>query len=840
MYRNIVLLLVSLLWLTVKLNGQEVVISVENQPLNTVLTGLIDNYNASISFNDKALSAYRITLSGEFPNVEKAIGALLTNLPLQYELQGDVLVIFPAKVPIPEKRKWLISGKVSEQGSGELLPYSHVMVNDVGMVTDQTGSFSYSSETDSIFKVHVSYLGYFMFDTLINGNARFSVSLMSSSFGLSEVVIENKSVERAGQYGQKPGLIKLNHRIAGFLPGYGDNSVFNLLRLQPGILASGEQTNELIIWGSYEGQSKVVFDGMTIYGLKNFNDNISSFNPLIAKDIEINKGGYDVTLGERVGGIVNVTGKLGNIRQASFEFVVNNMTINSLLEIPIAKKGSLILAFRHTYYDLYNPDDLSFLVRRNSDADSTNDLELNIQPDYKFRDINIKYSTRLGKNDDLFYVSFYGASDKFGYNIDETFAHYQMLKETREENAQSGGAIFYGKQWSGRSRTNFTVSYSSLRSQFYNNLQVIFPQISKVNQVANKHTDNQLTEFSTKADNIFRIGSTQSLETGVEIISNRVELKEDTFAVNYLNMQNNSPRLNVYAQDVISLGSWAILKPGLRLTYAHLPHKLFADPRISLSVSANQKWKINLAWGIYHQFIAQSSVLDAAGNYKYLWTVCDNLEVPVLSAQHYVVGTSYHASGFTASLDGYYKTVNGLTRYIQSNVYNIQDVFTGKGRSYGMDLVLKHEFRQHAFWIAYSLSRTEELFTYFLDGDYRRAPQDQTHEIKLAGSLNFDPFFFSADYVYGSGFPDYLYDRQNNGETTDVPKTYSRLDVSAVYKFLNRRLKGEVGISILNVLNRENFKLESFERIPAGQTSGINVYAEAIPFTPTLFLKLYL
>ena len=53
----------------------------------------------------------------------------------------------------------------------------------------------------------------------------------------------------------------------------------NLLRLQPGILASGEQTNDLIIWGSYEGHSQVLFDNFTIYGLKNFNDNISAFNP---------------------------------------------------------------------------------------------------------------------------------------------------------------------------------------------------------------------------------------------------------------------------------------------------------------------------------------------------------------------------------------------------------------------------------------------------------------------------------------------------------------------------------------------------------------------------------
>ena len=60
----------------------------------------------------------------------------------------------------------------------------------------------------------------------------------------------------------------------------------------PGILASGESTNDLVIWGSYAGHSQVLFDGFTIFGLKNFNDNISSFNPLMAKDIEVMKGGF--------------------------------------------------------------------------------------------------------------------------------------------------------------------------------------------------------------------------------------------------------------------------------------------------------------------------------------------------------------------------------------------------------------------------------------------------------------------------------------------------------------------------------------------------------------------
>ena len=819
--------------------AQEIVVSANDQPLNLVLAQLIKENNVSISFNDSGLSNFQVTANSRFKSLEEAISFLISDLPLAYEIRGEVLVIFPKKSEKRQK-KWTLSGRVIEQGSAEPLPYSNLMIDNRGTITDMMGNFSVSSETDSIFSIKISHLGYYILDTIVTGSSPMNFELVPSSFGLSEVVIENSRVDRSGQYGQNAGLIKLNHRAAGFLPGYGDNSVFNLLRLQPGILAAGEQTNELIIWGSYEGHSKVVFDGFTIYGLKNFNDNISSFNPLMAKDIEVYKGGWDVKMGERVGGIVNITGKLGNINKTSFEFVANNMTLNALIEVPIAKKGSLILAFRHTYYDLYDPSDLSVLVKRNNDADTTNDANVVIKPDYKFRDINVKYATRLGKHDDLFYVSFYGGIDNFSYHIDEIFRTYQLLKNTKEENSQSGGSVYYGKKWSAMARSHFSFSYSSLRSKFSNDFKLVFPQISKVNQIENKNTDNRLTEVSVKVDNSFNLGSWHTLETGAEIISNRVALVEDTFGVNYLNMQNKSPRINLYGQDVIMLGNQVIVKPGLRLTYANLVRKPYVDPRLSVTYVASKKWRINLAWGKYHQFITRSSVLDEQGNYKYLWTVCDNLEVPVLSAEHYVAGTSFNLSGFTFSMEAYFKNTNGLTRFIRSEAHDIQDIFSGRSQSYGVDVMLKQDVQLHSFWVSYSLSKTEELFTYFLNGKYRRAPQDQCHELKLAGSLNFDPFFFSADYVYGSGFPDFVYSQQTGSESTTYHKTYSRLDVSVVYKFLNRKLKGEAGLSVLNVLNRQNFKLENFERIPAGQTSTINIYAEAIPFTPTLFLKIYL
>lgn len=835
MHKIVITFFILITALSGKLLGQEIVVHATNQPLNKVLTQLITDYNANISFNDKALSEYKININSGFETMEETVLALINNLPLDYELSGEVIIIFQKKKS-KKKKKWSISGRIIEKGSSEPLPFSHVIINNYGTITDLMGNFSFSSEIDSSFNLKLSHIGYYILDTLVEGNQDLLFHLSPAIVGLSEVVINNSLVQKSNQYGTQAGLIKLNHRIAAFLPGYGDNSVFNLLRLQAGILASGEQTNELIIWGSYEGHSKVIFDGFTIYGLKKFNDNISSFNPLMAKDIEIYKGGYDAKMGDRVGGIVNITGKLGNIKKTSFEIVINNMTLNGMIEIPIAKKGSLILAFRHTYYELYNNNDLASLLKRNTDVDSSNDIDLSIQPEYKFRDLNIKYSTRLGKKNDLFYVSFYGGIDNFSYKIDETFRKYQLLKNTSEENSQSGASVFYGRKWSARSRSNFSFSYSSIRSKYSDNFRLIFPLLSQTDQVEDKFTDNLLNESSLKVDNIFDINSKNNLKTGAELISNRVELVEDTFNINYLNLQKKLPRLNLYAQDEVRLGSKLSFKAGLRFSHAFTLKEMYLDPRLSMSYFPNKKFKFNIAWGIYHQFISLNSVLDGTGNYKYLWTVADNENVPVLSANHFVFGSTFSASGFIVNIDAYYKQTFGLTRFVRSVKYNIEDIFNGKGRSYGLDFTIKKDLHSHSFWISYSLSKTEELFEYFLNGKFRLAPQDQRHEIKLAGLLNFDPFFVSADYVYGSGFPDFIY---NQLQSTSSRHNYSRLDISFIYKFLNRKLNGEVGISILNVLNQENIKLANFERIPTNQTSTINIYAEAIPFTPTLFLKFY-
>ncbi len=830
------LLFIPLLFFATLLKAQTITVNCDNEPLNKVFVTLRNQYNIRFSYDDRLLSQYKTTVHQTFPDARRAVRFLISPFPLGMEVNEDVFVIYPVQPreqPKKEEKTCRISGYILERKSNEPLPYSHIIINGTPMVSDVTGYFSGPLRNDSLFHIKASHLGYYILDTTLVACEKINLYLTPGTVRLKQVEIKAHFIDYRSQIGMEPGLIKLNSKIAAHLPGFGDNSVFNLLRLQPGILASGEQTNDLIIWGSYSGQTKVQFDGFTVYGLKNFNDNISSFNPLMAKDIEILKGGYDARYGERVGGIVNITGKNGNTRNFSFTFNVNNMTVNTLAEIPVGKRSSLVIALRHTYFNLYNPTD--FTKQTTDSAGNQSSIDIHVVPDYVFRDLNLKYSGTT-ESGDLYYVSLYSGDDRFKYNIDQQIRYRQIKKETSDRNRQFGGSFFYAKKWKNGWTEHFTLSSSSLTENYYDHYAVEKLWDNTTDTLNWESEENRLTEVHLRTDLTSPLTLSHTLEWGGGIIGNRSNLVSDTFAVQSAAVSMNGARLYLYLQDKIKAGKHLTFRVGGRLNYAVNLKKHYPEPRLSAVYNINPYWRITFGTGVYNQFITKTSVLDNQGNFRYLWAVCDNDDVPVLTALHNVLGVSLFKNNWTLGFESYYKLTYGLSRFVRYKNIIDPGVYHGNAKSYGMDIMLKKEYKGHSAWIAYSLSKTMEYFDYFPDDNYRRAPQDQRQEIKAAVLINLSPLFLSANFVYGTGFP-INYNQQQRIQP-DYP--YSRLDGAVSYRFLNRKVKGEAGISVLNILNHENIKFSNFERIPINQTSGINIYAQAIPFTPTLYLNISL
>lgn len=822
--------------------AKKIIVNVQKTPLSQVLLDLKENYGIQFAFDNDILSKYLVSLNRTFQSEEEALSYLLKNLPLELEKSGDVFIIIPISedtVAVQIKAPTQITGQVLEAQTYEPLPFSNISINNKYIQTDQQGNFNFIASTGSAFDLRISHLGYYIFDTIITESVNNQFLLNPQIEKIAEVKVLGNLVEQSTLIGDQAGRMKINHRIAPVLPGHGDNSVFNLLRLMPGILAAGEQSTDLLIWGSYESQSKTQFDGYTVFGLKNFNDDISVVNPLMVKNIEVMKGGYDARYGERVGGIVDIAGKNGTMLKPTFTFNINSTTINSLVEIPLSKKSSVLAAYRQTYHQLYDPANLELFGGRNGNSQPKgnmpgNSRDFTVTPDYTFRDANLKYVYR-GDNGSQLSMSLYGGGDKFDYNLEGQIVNTIIRRGEEEKNRQLGSSAQFSQPWKNGNTTSLTASYSVFERLADEQNETENIRNGKKNITKNISSDNNVDELTFKAEHTFSLLNGHQIIFGAGAINNNVRLSRQSFNEQVIDLNSQSPRIISYLQDVLPIGKSLEVKPGLRAIYSTKLKTWYAEPRLSTSVKLTEDLKLNVAWGLYNQFMSKTSIVDSSFNYAYFWANSDEVNIPVLHAQHWVGGLSYYKNGFTFSAEAYHKTIDGLSRFYNGSKRFEKGFYTGNARSSGLDVFIKKEYKRQMAWISYSLSKTEEHFPFYLRDEYKPAPHDQRHELKLAGIFNYKSFYFSANYVYGSGFDRFDFETENG---LNLNKDYNRLDAAFVYKFRPGKVKTELGISVLNVFNTENIKYSNLRSATVDDINLVRFNVDAVPFTPTLFFNI--
>lgn len=837
--RNYILtIILSLFLFSGILTAQEIRIDVNDTPLNRVLTELRDGYGIQVSFNDARLSKFPVTADTIFHSPERAISYLLGNCPLDYSVIGNVFVIFE-RTGSESRPLFIVAGRVRDRHTGESLPFSHISTEGKWIVSDFMGQFSFTTRAEPPWSMTVSYLGYNNLDTILQGSSDIELLLDPQNIAIDEVVVRSGISSMSVRGSQDAGEIKVNHIVARYLPGNGDNSVFNLLRLQPGITASGELSNDLIIWGSYEGQSRLIFDRFTIFGLRNFNENISSVNPFMAKDIRVLKGGYDSYYGGRVGGIVDITGIEGARESPDVKLMVNNLTLNGYLSVPVGQSHSVALAFRQTYYDLYSSSTLSMITERGPGSRSAGGFAgLTVQPDYLFRDFNLKVSGNPG-TDFNWYLSLYTGGDNFSYSATQENMFNVTTASEREESLQHGASLYADKRWGRGHITRATVTYSGINSvtSDFRSVERLIPPGgnggpggSGAGYIFDYGTATALTESEVRIDNAINIPGIHSLEAGTGVTFNTLDFREDTAGVEISGQPDRNMISSLYFTDIITPSERMVVKTGMRIDYSVSTGKPYIQPRVSFKWRFPGDFGFSLAAGRYNQFLSATPSLDESGNLRYLWTIADGEEVKVLSSNHYLAGVSYNTSSFMFSVEGYYKTTGGLTRFLLED--GVRKAYIGKGRSIGLDFSARKDIMKHQLWLSYSLGRSTEHFPWFGDDVFRSALHDQRHELKVALLADIDPIYFSGSWVYGSGF---LYPYlSEEGDPIVLP--YNRVDMSLMYRLSRDRYRFDAGLSLLNVMDTENIKYSNLTLVDTGETDPLGIHAEALPRTLALFI----
>jgi len=815
---NTLLLLILLLGF---LSGktQDINIQCKDKPLQQILLELRDQYKVQFSYNPEDLEDCKITKNQNYPSPETALTNILSACQLSFIKKGNIFIIKREHDihPPPKKQEeqYAYSGKIIDKSTLEALPFASIQFEHQYFITDASGNFSFLL-SDSIMNAQVSYVGYYQTDSILNNSSSISIGLSPSTIGLKEIEIHSKLTVFNMHLGRQAGAIKINPVSASFLPGSQNNSIYNLLRLQAGIMAAGEQNNDYTIWGSYPGQTLIQFDHMTLFNISSFDNNLSVINPLIVKDIEVKKGGFNAEFSNRVGGIVNITGKDGNNNKLHGQINLNNQALSLLLNVPIAKKVALQAAFRKSLYQLLDWNE----ILKNNDGD------VYYQPSYNYKDLNIKLSGQM-KNKDNYYLSLLASDDQYTFE-EKKSNKVTNIYNSKQNKQQIGASFFYNKHWNKGGFTNSILSYSELNSDIKNIIQFQNPYSAQDQKTSKTYTSNSINEFTIKLIHYLPTKSIHQVNIGIDYQYHSVGYLQDTSEVNLKNKDEKSNNIGAFIKDNISISEKLSLQPGMRLDYFNPKNKIFLQPRLNAIYRINKKWNINMALGVYNQFLSKNTTIDKQNNYSFAWALSNAKSIPVVSSQHMVLGGVFDNDFFKFSIEAFYKKTKNISLFI-NNMENNRSISKGKAHSIGMDIYLKYLWKKHEFWVTYTLGQTLENFSYFNSDSFQLAPHNQTHEVKTAAVFHFQPFFFSANYVYGSGLE---FTRDSKKDNKLSP--YHRLDMAAMYKFKTTKLNLEIGLSVLNVLNHYNIGYNYY----SNSTDSKSVYSKTISFTPLLNLNI--
>ncbi len=869
MIGRVLWILFILLGLTVQAQPDTTVkIDVKNKPLNEVLHQLRDQYGFQLSYTENELSKYRITAHKAFDSHEETLTYLLDSLPFKLKKTGEVFIIIPLKTNKEgDQSDVQISGQIVESETWEPLSYSNIIINKKKLVADVTGSFNFIASADTSFHVQISHLGYFLFDTVLYTGINQKFTLKPSITPLPEIKVKNHLIDRSTMIGEAAGNMRINHNIAQYLPGQGDNSIFNLLRLMPGIQATNEQSSDLQLSGSQEGQSLMTFDGFTLFGLKNYNNSISVINPFLVKNINIYQGGFPAQYGNRVGGLVQMIGKNGSMLKPTVSFNLNATTANGMVEMPLFKKSSLVLAYRQTYYNLYNSNNFNIYAPTHSkDETSTEQINtksgfngIDVYPDnYRYRDFNAKYTINLNEKDQLFF-SLYLGGDKYKLTTSKELklqpsetsttadAPYFVEFSDREKNWQNGFSAFYSRQWSAKLSSQLLFSRSSFSREAFQYIQGKPGDESSTNTNDDMEFSNSAEEYSLRNENRLSQKDGKELSFGAGFYTNKASLVNistygDSLSLNNEQQYRNT-HLYTFVNEHLPIGKKLTIDGGFRFLIANEGNKFIAEPRFSFQYKLTNDLKLNAAGGRYHQFMYKLAYVDRDNNYNYFWVTSAN-SVPVLNATHYCVGLNFHKNTFTANIESYFKKTNNLSRQVFEQHQNAVPGwnsayirYSGDAKAYGINTYLRKDFGNQTIWMSYNWSKALERLS--LEGeslpDFSPAVNDQRHEFKIAALFNYKQFYFSSDFVYGSGLELIRQAFPNNNVATN----YQRVDAALTYRLNWTKAQTEFGVSVLNVFDRNNLSYNHLRSINLSpEFNAVKVYTNAVPFTPTIFLKI--
>ncbi|PRY86626.1 TonB-dependent receptor [Mongoliibacter ruber] len=734
-------------------------------------------------------------------------------------------------------QKVSISGTVKDANNGETLIGVNVFdkQNQKGAITNNYGFFSYTPQDKNIDLVF-SYVGYEPFSLSLNLEKDTLISVELNQSGLlKEVVIEGERTDPI-QESTSMGMINVPLREIKNIPALmGEVDIFKVIQLLPGVQSGAEGASGLYVRGGSPDQNLILLDGVPVYNASHLFGFFSVFNDGAINNVELIKGGFPARYGGRLSSVVDITMKEGNMKEFKGEGSIGLIASKLTIEGPIAKdKTSFLLSGRRTYLDLIARP----LIRNQTDGQE--------DVGYFFYDVNAKVNHIFNKKNRL-YLSYYGGSDVAYTSYKGDWESNVGKTESQEEAGLGWGNNIAAVRWNHifneRLFANFTGTFTKYHFSLFSEYEDIFTSNQSNVPVRDFYTaryTSGIRDLAIKADFDFIPNPENYIRWGAMLIDHRftpgifVSKENQRPEIREGAQPADSKEVSAYIEDDFSLGDRWKFNLGMHFSAFLAGNETYTSfqPRAAMRYLIDPSSSIKLSYVQMAQFV---HLLTNAGLGlpTDLWVPSTDRIGPQESWQ---VAAGYFKKigyGLEFSAEAYYKNMNGVIEYQDgaSFLNTTEDwqnqVTSGEGRSYGMELFLQKKTGKTTGWIGYTLSKTERRFDEINFGEWFPFRYDRRHDISVTAVHQLsEKIDISGTWVFGSGnfitVPNQRYQHSTSviNETNTTfgglyidhfdsrnnfqMRNYHRMDVGINFHKDKRWGKRTWNISIYNVYSRLN------------------------------------
>ena len=611
---------------------------------------------------------------------------------------------------------------------------------------------------------------------------------------LEEVVITDQSARNRIQ--ALPGSESLELVKLSLTPQlFGESDIIKSITLLPGVHAEAEGAGGFEVRGGNAYQNLVLMDGMTLYNPSHMMGIFSTFNDDALSHATLHKGPIPSSFGSASSSVLETQMKPGDMRKYNFSGTIGILNAKIAAEGPIVKdKLSFAVSARRSYVDLF----------------------LNLIPKYKgtvmnFYDVNAKVRYNVNKNN-LIDFSFFTSRDNLAVK-DVMELHWGNLSGSVNWRSEQGNWTFFTTG----SATEFTNNMGSSIMDSHNTLKEYIKSFALNERITYEISENNKLEFGVRTELL-------NVKSG-EVSSGNTHQKEirsgwlNALWCAYEGAFINRIRINVGLRGSIfsslsspffhSFEAFNEMPPDFSSkTYFNI------EPRVGLRILLNEYNNINGGVSVTTQDIHGIRATMTTFPFDRYALSSKNVK-PELSRQF-----SLGYSGMTSqgswdwSVEAYYKFINnvydykdGVGMFSRINLENL--ILGGKGRSYGVEFMVRKNLGKLTGWISYTLSKTETKIEGINNGRWYKASNDRRNDVSIVGLYQFnDRWTASASWTFSSGKPltapdekysidgvtCYYYSERNSYMT---PPSH-RLDLSATYTRIGKKVTSILSFGVFN------------------------------------------